>query len=259
MATAGILLDRPDWQWDAEDLHEQAVWWLGGSVMTREAGAGNWESRLFPDAGAAVMTSGQTQAIVDAGPFGPGGAGHSHADTLSLVVRWGDEEILIDPGTYTYVGDPKWRDWFRGTAAHNTVRIDGLDQAVAAGPFRWANRPEVRIDAWKTNSECDVLEAECRFAGFTHRRRIEFQKPDLLLIADAIEGPPGVHDVEQHWHLGSASAQAHLQLPDGAEVTESWRSTVFGEKHPAHHVCVRRRGSLPVRLEAKIQIQPRRE
>ncbi len=43
------------------------------------------------------------------------------------------EEILVDAGTYTYV-EPQWRDWFRATAAHNTVRIDGRDQAVAAGP-----------------------------------------------------------------------------------------------------------------------------
>jgi hypothetical protein len=154
------------------------------------------------------MVSGRSHAIVDAGPFGPWGAGHSHADTLSIVVRSGDDEILIDPGTYTYVGDPKWRDWFRGTAAHNTVQIDGLDQATAAGPFRWANRPEVKILSWTTSAECDVLEAECRYAGFIHRRRIEFQKPDLIVIVDEIQGPPGDHEVDQFWHLGSRHALA---------------------------------------------------
>ena len=49
--------------------------------------------------------------------------------------------MLIDPGTYTYVADRRWRDWFRGSAAHNTLRIDGLDQASPAGPFRWDGRP----------------------------------------------------------------------------------------------------------------------
>jgi hypothetical protein len=257
MATASIVLDRHDWLWGSPDLHEQAVWWLGAGVLAHNSGEGKWASRLFTDAGMAVMVSGETQAIVDAGPFGPWGAGHSHADTLSIVVRSADDEVLIDPGTYTYVGDPKWRDWFRGTAAHNTVQIDCIDQANAAGPFRWANRPEVKIQSWSTSAECDLLEAECRYAGFTHRRRVDFRKPDTILIVDEINGPEGDHDIEQLWHLGSPNVRSQLVLPDGAEVIDSWRSTVFGEKHPSPLVRVRRHGALPIRLEAKIQIQPR--
>ena len=94
------------------------------------------------------MAAQNIQLIADTGPFGPGTAGHSHADTLSLVLRRcapndGQmiEQILIDPGTYTYVADPLWRDRFRGTAAHNTLRIDGLDQAIPRGPFAWQSRP----------------------------------------------------------------------------------------------------------------------
>ena len=257
MATASIVLNRRDWLLDPLDLHEQAAWWLGAGVIEKSAGAGKWASRIFSDAGIAVMVSGANQVIVDAGPFGPWGAGHSHADTLSIVVRSGNDEILIDPGTYTYVGDPKWRDWFRGTGAHNTVRVDDLDQAVVAGPFRWANRPEVSILAWKTNAERDLLEAECRYAGFTHRRRVEFQKPDVIVVVDEVEGPPGDHDVEQLWHLGSPNARSQLVLPEGAEIIESLRSTVFGEKHPVPLVRMRRRGALPIRMEARIQIQPR--
>ena len=259
MATASIILDRHDWQWEHEDVYEQAIWWLGPDVIQHKPGEGKWESRLFPDAGVAIMGSGDTHAIVDAGAFGPGGAGHSHADTLSIVVRSGDDDILIDPGTYTYVGDPKWRDWFRGTAAHNTVQIDGLDQAAAVGPFRWATRPTVTIHSWKTNSERDLLDAQCLYAGFMHRRRVEFHKPDLIVIVDEINGPPGDHDVEQFWHLGSPSVRSQLALPEGAEMLESWRSTVFGEKHPSSLVRIHRRGALPIRLEARIQIQPRRK
>jgi hypothetical protein len=200
------------------------------------------------------MVSGDKQVIADAGPFGPWGAGHSHADALSIVARAGDEEILIDPGTYTYVGDARQRDRFRGTAAHNTIRIDGLDQATAAGPFRWKNHPQVSVRSWETNAQRDLLDAECHFAGFTHRRRVEFQKPDLVVIIDDIEGPPGEHDVEQFWHLGSLEAQARISLPEGAELAESWRSSMFGEKHPAPMLVVRRRSNLPLRLEARIRL-----
>jgi hypothetical protein len=191
---------------------------------------------------------------VDAGGFGLWGAGHSHADALSLIVRKSDEEILIDPGTYTYVGDPHWRDWFRGTAAHNTIRIDGIDQAIASGPFRWTHHPAVEILSWTTGTALDVLEAECEYAGFVHRRRVEFQKPDRVSVTDQIDGPPGEHLVEQFWHLGSRAARDRLDLADDAEMLESWRSTVFGEKHPAPLARVTRRGPLPMRLEARIHL-----
>ena len=81
---------------------------------------------------------------------------------------------------------------------------------------------------------------------------MEFQKPDVILIIDEIAGPPGEHEVEQLWHLGSLSARARLVLPEGDELVESWRSAVFGEKHSSPMVRVRRKCALPVRLESKI-------
>ncbi len=54
-----------------------------------------------------------------------------------------------------------WRDRFRGSAAHNTVRVDGRDQADAAGPFRWLNKPSVEVRSWETGTESDQLEAAC--------------------------------------------------------------------------------------------------
>ena len=223
----------------------------GDSGLGRNACA---TSRLFPDAGLAVMVCSETQAIVDAGPFGALNAGHSHSDTLSIVLRSGGEEILIDPGTYTYTGESEWRDWFRSTEAHNTIRVDGRDQAVMAGPFRWVYKPEVTIIDWQTNDKRDILDAECRYAGFTHRRRVEFQKPDVFLIADDVSGPAGLHDVEQLWHLGSIEARANMILPDDAELTESWRSTMFGQKYRAPMLRVRRRAELPVHFETRIEI-----
>jgi len=254
IATGSVVLERADWEWHVEDLHSQAVWWLSATALDREPGSGMWGSRLFSDVGTAILTADANQVIVDAGPFGPWSGGHSHADTLSIVVRSGAGEILIDPGTFTYVGEQKWRDWFRGTEAHNTVRIDRRDQAVAAGPFRWNEHPQVSILSWKTNATRDLLEAECRYRGFTHRRSVEFQKPDVILIVDEIDGPPGEHEIEQLWHLGSLEARERLELPEGAELVESRRSIVFAEKHPAPMLRVFQRGTLPMHLEAKIHL-----
>src|SRR5207253_2151908 len=118
-------------------------------------------SRLFPDAGTAVMFDGAVQVVIKAGGFGEGSGGHSHSDVLSLVLRIGDREILIDPGTFTYIADPAERNAFRGSGAHNTVRIDGRDQAVPAGPFRWNEKPSVVVNQWATSPERDYLDATC--------------------------------------------------------------------------------------------------
>ena len=134
LATCAALLHRPEWLVNAADSHEQAVWWLGPDVLHLIPAARNQPSVFFPDSGVAVMTAGAAHIVMDAGPFGTGGAGHSHADTLSLVVRRESEDILLDPGTYTYISDPAWRNAFRGSAAHNTIAC----QRPGPGHSRWS-------------------------------------------------------------------------------------------------------------------------
>jgi hypothetical protein len=201
------------------------------------------------------MRAGDVQIVADVGPFGEGSGGHSHSDTLSILVRAGDEEVLIDPGTYTYISDPQWRNWFRGSSAHNTVRIDGLDQATPAGPFRWHDHPRIRILGWKSSAEQDELDALCEYFGFRHRRRLVFQKPHTLSILDEIEGgSSGPHIVEQFWHPGSDGSRLTLDSRFDVRQIEGWRSRVLGSKEPANVVCVRYEGTLPVRLETTLDL-----
>jgi hypothetical protein len=178
------------------------------------------------------------------------------------VVRRSEREILLDPGTYTYV-EAEWRNWFRGSEAHNTIRIDGRDQAEAAGPFRWLSPPKVTVKLWESSQTEDRLEAVCEYSGFQHRRRVLFLKPHRLLVMDDIEGPPGEHEIEQLWHPGEAleeftpgcfrlGAAAILVFasPGAVEVREGWRSPVFGEKMPSPVIRVVRRTVLPATLKA---------
>ncbi len=74
----------------------------------------------------------------DGGPHGYLSiAAHAHADALSVEVRYGGVDILADPGTYCYHGEPEWRSYFRSTIAHNTVELDGQNQSGDGGPFLW--------------------------------------------------------------------------------------------------------------------------
>jgi hypothetical protein len=257
------------------DYPEMGAWWFGAD---RRSGTDAFvcqprdpqgKSQLFEDAGVAIMQSGDTQLIADAGPMGSGGAGHSHADALSFVLRRGDEELLIDAGTFTYVGDAKWRNWFRGTAAHNTIRIDGLDQATPVDPFRWADKPEVVVNAWQSSSEEDFLDATCRYRGLEHRRRIKFSKPNTISILDEVTGPGGPHLIEQFWHSGVEVTEesprsfrlgrgARLLLPHDAVLEiggeNGWRSRAFGSKEPAAVICAARTQMLPASYQTVIEL-----
>jgi hypothetical protein len=262
----------------ADDLELGA--WIGGKSFQSASPAGQG-SRLFENAGIAIMQAADTQLIADAGLMGAGGAGHSHADALTFVLRRGEEDLLIDPGTFTYVGDAQWRNWFRGTAAHNTIRIDGLDQATPLGPFRWADKPDVTVNQWRTGAEQDLLDAVCRYRGLEHRRVILFAKPGRIFILDTVGQaiPPaaasqartsaGAHMLEQFWHSGEQVTQesprsfrlggvARLLLSQDAALevggVNGWRSTEFGRKEPAAAIVVTERRNLPATLAAMIDL-----
>ena len=257
LATCGAFLTRHEWIRSVDDFFDQGVWWLGPRVFDVAAAGGRWRSHLFAEAGAAVMTEGAVHIVADAGPFGERAAGHSHSDTLSFVVREGGEDILIDSGTYIYVADATARDWFRGSAAHNTVRIDGRDQAAPANPFRWEEKPHVVIHEWFSSGERDRLDAECSYRGFTHRRILQYVHGRALLVRDEVRGPEGEHDIEQWWHPASETAAERLVLESGAERVESWRSPVFGQRVDTFAIRVARRTKLPVQLGAIVLLGAR--
>jgi hypothetical protein len=272
LATCGALLDHGDWIRDPRHLLEQAAWWIGAAKQVPSVARVAAHSIRFENSGLVVIAKDDVQLIADAGPFGPGTAGHSHADTLSLLLRHGGEQLLIDPGTYTYVADPAWRDRFRGTAAHNTVRVDSLDQAVPGGPFAWKSRPQVQVIRWESRAEWDLLSAVCGYAGVRHQRDIVFSKPDLLIVVlDRVEGMPGDHRIEQFWHFGGAVEQrsshcfqmgttalaafdpwAECRLSEGGDY--GWISPVLGTKLPAPVLCVERITELPVLLGTVIDL-----
>ena len=101
------------------------------------------------------------QMIVDVGPLGcPISSGHGHADLLSVQCVAFGEPILVDAGTGSYTADARWRNYFRSTAAHSTLRVDQRDHAQPAGPFRWHSRPRATVLEWRSDDLFDVVHAE---------------------------------------------------------------------------------------------------
>lgn len=271
LATCAVMFGRSDWLRCPTDLYPQGVWWLGPGVSDKARPAPPWqESALFPDAGLAVMTSGATHVLIDGGPFGDGSGGHSHSDTLSLVVRRGSKDVLIDPGTYTYLADPKWRNAFRGSAAHNTVRVNNRDQAVPTNPFRWLEKPLTHIHSWLFTPEMDRFEAQCEYGGVCHRRIVTFLKPHTLIVFDEVKGADGPISAEQFWHparidgrvsdwcfdLG-AGVSLSLAPPEAPAVTSGgdygWRSRALGTKEETPLIVVTKQGSAAIAFAAAIR------
>jgi hypothetical protein len=264
LATCADLFGRSEWIGDSEDLLPQAAWWIGETALAATPHFAAAPSRVFPAAGTAAFRRGRFWMLFDCGQFGPYAAGHSHSDTLSFVLRVDDVDVLIDPGTFTYMSDPAMRDYFRGSSAHNTIRVDGLDQARPVNPFAWAGRPEVQIVAAETQAGTDRITGEWRANGVCHRRSIELDDQKLV-IRDQVDLPPGEHLVEQFWHLGLPVSPSSYRVGNAAEINfqttgsdivceRGWRSPAYGLRLESPVLKVTRHGS--GRLEFETVITP---
>lgn len=94
-----------------------------------------------PDATAAFLT------------YGPRGGGHSHYDQLSLTYYALGHELATDIG-YPDSTDPLRSRWWNRSAAHNTVVVDGRNQAQSLG----------RLDLYATSDRFRAVQASCENA-----------------------------------------------------------------------------------------------
>ena len=188
---------------------EGAFWLTGGG---RAGGAGGAtpspievpppRSRRFADSGQVVLRSARLHAALDAGPFGFGSlAAHAHCDALSIALAIDGQRLLVDRGTYRYNGDPRERDRYRLTAAHNTSQIGSLEQATPAGPFLWSRRPTSTIHRCDLTAQGDLVQASHDgFPGWSHRRTLLHQH-GLLVIIDEVQGPQAPDRVVSRCHF----------------------------------------------------------
>jgi hypothetical protein len=180
------------------------------------------------------MTGRHSQLFIDAGPQGALTAGHGHADALSIQLIIGGHPVLIDPGTFCYVCPERAR--FRGTAAHNTLQVDGRDQARPDGPFAWTNLPEITVDHWHTGDGIDVFAGHHNgYHPVIHQRWVFGLKNTFWLVRDVVTGA-GHHRLDIHWHFLDERDLAILP-PTGhnwSQSIEPWDwSPVYGRKEPA--------------------------
>lgn len=265
LATGDAVFGRLAW-WPAVTGTDVRTPLLAAFIKPVELSVGRPASRPahFADAGLTVLRGPEEiWCRCDGGPHGfLSIAAHAHADALSVEVRHDGVDVLADPGTYCYHGQPEWRQYFRSTLGHNTLELDGGDQSVSGGPFLWTRHARSRVLVADTSGEgvarwCAEHDG---YQGSVHRRRVELTSADReLRVVDEVRGPRRA--VRLAFHLGPAIAanlvgnraeltwtrdgegrSAVLDLPAGlswrAHRGEShpplgWYSAGFGRKEPA--------------------------
>src|SRR5258706_8019728 len=216
LATGAVLFGRGALKAKARRLDDKTRWLLGRGAHRAFGVLSTSQARLpirreFPEGGYYILgcdfeTSREIRLIADAGPLGYREiAAHGHADALSFTLSVGGDEFLVDPGTFAYHTQPAWRAYFRGTAAHNTLRVDGTDQSQPGGNFMWLRKAAAGCARWTTSAATDFFEGW--HDGYLaladpvlHRRRILLDKHERRILVEDELQMEGEHDVELFFH-----------------------------------------------------------
>lgn len=188
--------------------------------------------RRFADAGCVILRSRPADGPeiwcrADVGPHGfLSIAAHAHADALSVEVRHDGVDLLADPGTYCYHGEPRWRGYFRSTAAHNTLQLAGVDQAESGGPFLWSTRPDTVTRSCEVG-DLPVQTLVADHDGYrrlstpaVHRRAVTLDTARRTLTVVDTLATDGELALQLSWQLGP---EVGVEL-DGARAQLTWRA-----------------------------------
>ncbi len=126
------------------------------------------------------------EMIVDAGNISPAyQAGHAHADTFSFCLNVRGVPIITDTGISTYERNER-RALERGTAAHNTITINGKDSSEVWAAFRTGKRAQVQVQ--EQNSSGIVMSHDgFGNEGITHKRSIKCDNLKITIV-DELDG-----------------------------------------------------------------------
>lgn len=155
-------------------------------------------SRVWPDSGQMCMRSGWDEkaqwSYFDAGP---NGGWHGHYDDLHLSVAAYGRDLLVDGGRYWYKGD-NWRVYFKSSAAHNVILVDGNGQNDAGGGTNLKGRHAI-------GTAFDFVRAE-HATGFgeikavKHARAVVYLRGLCWIVFDAVTiDQPRM--IEALWHF----------------------------------------------------------
>lgn len=275
LRVGAAVVGREDLARVAAGCEEELVWLAGPASAARVRGEGEPEAgaRVFPAGGWVTVrdrwSAASDHLVFDCGAHGALSCGHAHADALGVQLAIDGRTLFVDPGTFTYTAEPAARDLFRGTAAHNTVVVDGAPSWVPGGPFGWNSEGRARLERQAELPSLRYFEGvhdgyarlddpvvhqraviqvvgdywvllDRLLARGSHRVAVCFQ---LAAGLRATHGAGGVVLVEDK--TSSVTALARLQTVGAQEtwVGEGAVSRCYGRREPAPRLELRRAGT----------------
>lgn len=168
--------------------------------------------KLFKDSGYCILRSDWSEQpyrdgrylLFDAGPLGFGS--HGHYDLLSFEAAAFGRSLVVDPGRFTYhdqtLDGVNWRHQFKGTAAHNTVMVDGKDQIAFSGEKPAGPEPTAQVLKFVSQDGFDYVQGLAQSPQYpaTHCRSIFFVEQEYWLISDRLSSAQS-HHYRQFFHL----------------------------------------------------------
>lgn len=157
------------------------------------------------------LDDGDIASIMDCGELAPSYMpGHAHCDCLSFELFYDGKPVFVNSGTYQYQGDK--RKFFRSTAAHNTVSINGHEQSELWSEHR-AGR---RISGVKGKVDGhSIIGAYKNYFGECHIRKVKLAD-GLFTVLDKTDGRG-----ESYLHLAPG-----LEYSDGVIMGNGLKITV---------------------------------
>ena len=170
---ATLYFGDPSYKIEEFGFASEALWLFGPEAYERwkkmrGRSVEELESKAFPKGGIYVMRHKRDYMIISCGSIGQGGpGGHAHNDKLSFELCIDGEDIIVDPGTGVYTGNPFVRDRLRSLTSHNapftTYKLSEVEKFE--GLFINRSNIKVKVLNWKPKGKKIQLMAERSFLG----------------------------------------------------------------------------------------------
>ena len=185
----GEIFDRADFRYLASD---------------GAAGAPPAETAFaLKDSGFYSMRSGwKRDAICLVLKNGLDGGYHSQPDNNTFELYAGGRRLMPDSGTYIYSGNAEAvaaRNWFRQTAVHQTVTLNGGNTLYRPTLLQWLPGENLTT----------LVVENAGYPDLTHRRAVLFVEKSFFVIIDEALG------------AGTGAVDAHFQLLPNAPVVDA--------------------------------------
>ena len=164
-------------------------------------------SYFYKEGGFITVKDAQNYFITDVGEVGmKGRGGHGHNDLFSFELMFDKENIIVDPGCYTYTGDLALKTKMKSTAYHNGLQVDDEEMAPMVGNWGISDIAQPFEVSCEQSAEKTIISG--KHAGYqrledsvTHKRRFEIEKNDFKLTCiDEIDCESS-HNIKRNLHF----------------------------------------------------------